>query len=151
MKENEWIDENLRRVINTTGNVAYINRHGNSANYAGESDDVIITLEALELAKCDNFGGVLMGIGEIIRDKYNGSYLEYLEWLDREQTILQPSNPITINVNAEPIISPDVKNSSLVRLFLSSWFKGITIPVIVLIIEEITVGTIWKWICSLIN
>jgi len=88
ISENEWIDENLKRIIKAgSNNVDYMNRLGSSANYEGEREYVIETLERLELAKCDNFGGVLMRLGETIRDKHDGSYLKYMGWVDKQEEI----------------------------------------------------------------
>lgn len=54
--------------------------------------------------------------------------------------------PITINVNAAPNNNPD-KKSFVKKLFSNVWFISISL----LILEEITLGRIWKWICSFIN
>ncbi len=80
MNKNEWIDANLKRVTAFgSGNVEFINRKGKPVNYEDELREVIGSLEKLDLARCDNFGGHLLETGELIRDRFNGSYLEYIE------------------------------------------------------------------------
>ena len=92
MKEREWIDINLKLIIESkSSNLDYVNRIGDSANY-NERDYVIETLGMLGLAKCDNFGGTLMDLGETIRDNYDGSYLNYLESIESaNKTIANPT------------------------------------------------------------
>lgn len=76
--------------------------------------------------------------------------MSYSVWIGRERTILSPSSPITINVNEAPISNPD-KKSFVRKLFSNVWF----ISAVLLTIEEITLGTIWKLIkqtiCSMFN
>lgn len=48
---------------------------------------MISTLRELDLAKCDKFGGCLLEIGELIRDKFEGSYLGFLESLEEKPKI----------------------------------------------------------------
>ena len=87
MDTKEWIDANLRRVIASDGgNVEFINRKGKPVNYENELDEVISTLEELELAKCDKFGGYLLETGELVRDEFGGSYLGFLESLSSKKS-----------------------------------------------------------------
>lgn len=66
------------------------------------------------------------------------------------QDSLLENSPITKNVNAEPNINP-AKKSSVKKILNSVTNNGFFILIVGIVIEEITIGKIWKYIVQLFN